>query len=47
MHTELMTERLESAFRWASDRHRGQTRRGSDTPYFEHVAKTVVFYFSG
>jgi guanosine-3',5'-bis(diphosphate) 3'-pyrophosphohydrolase len=42
MQTELMTARLENAFRWAADRHRGQTRRGGDTPYFEHVAAVAL-----
>jgi (p)ppGpp synthase/HD superfamily hydrolase len=40
--TELMTSRLESAFRWATECHRGQTRRGSGTPYFEHVAAVAL-----
>jgi guanosine-3',5'-bis(diphosphate) 3'-pyrophosphohydrolase len=36
--TELMTPRLEHAFRWAAECHQGQTRKGNSTPYFEHVA---------
>lgn len=35
---ELMTPRLELAFRWAAVCHDGQVRKGSDAPYFEHVA---------
>jgi (p)ppGpp synthase/HD superfamily hydrolase len=32
-----MSIALEKALRFAADRHRGQTRKGSDTPYVEHV----------
>jgi (p)ppGpp synthase/HD superfamily hydrolase len=32
-----MTARLESALRWAAVRHHGQTRRGCDAPYVEHL----------
>jgi len=34
---ELMTPVLEKALRWASVCHRGQSRKGSDTPYIEHA----------
>ncbi len=34
---ELMTLNVERALRWASVCHRGQSRKGSDTPYIEHV----------
>jgi (p)ppGpp synthase/HD superfamily hydrolase len=40
--TELMTSRLESAFLWAAECHEGQTRKGSNTPYFEHVAAVAL-----
>lgn len=36
-HRELMTLNVERAMRWASVCHRGQSRKGSDTPYIEHV----------
>ena len=32
-----MSVELEQALRFAADRHRGQTRKGSGTPYVEHV----------
>ena len=33
---------MERAFRWAAVCHRGQTRKGSDTPYFAHVAAVAM-----
>ncbi len=38
MRSDGMTPRLEQAMRWSAVCHRGQTRKGSDTPYFEHAA---------
>ena len=38
MRTQAMTLRLEDAMRFAAQAHAGQSRKGSDTPYFEHVA---------
>jgi (p)ppGpp synthase/HD superfamily hydrolase len=35
---ELMSSRQDRAMRWAAVCHHGHTRRGSATPYFEHVA---------
>ena len=40
--TALMTSRLEAAFRWAAECHEGQTRKGSRTPYVEHVAAVAL-----
>jgi (p)ppGpp synthase/HD superfamily hydrolase len=37
-----MTLSLERALRWAAVCHRGQLRRGSETPYFEHVAAVAL-----
>src|ERR1039458_2599643 len=42
MRTQAMTLRLEQAMRWAAQAHAGQTRRSSDTPYFEHVAAVAL-----
>ena len=42
MPTDLMTLRLEGAFRWAAECHKGQSRKGSDTPYFEHVVAVAL-----
>jgi guanosine-3',5'-bis(diphosphate) 3'-pyrophosphohydrolase len=42
MRPELMTARLERAFRWAAECHAGQTRKGSGTPYFEHAAAVAL-----
>jgi len=42
MRIEAMTWRLEQAMRWAAQAHAGQTRRSSDTPYFEHVAAVAL-----
>ncbi len=38
MPNHAMTMRLEEAMRFAAQAHAGQLRKGSDTPYFEHVA---------
>ena len=32
-----MTDRFEEALAWAAHLHRGQTRKGSDTPYVSHL----------
>jgi guanosine-3',5'-bis(diphosphate) 3'-pyrophosphohydrolase len=40
--TVMMTLRLERAMRWAAQSHHGQTRRNSQTPYFEHVAAVAL-----
>jgi (p)ppGpp synthase/HD superfamily hydrolase len=37
-----MTPNLERALRWAAVCHDGQVRRGSDTPYFEHVVAVAL-----
>ena len=37
-----MTLRLEQALRFAAQAHAGQLRKGSDTPYFEHVAAVAL-----
>jgi hypothetical protein len=37
-----MSEVLEQALRWAAIRHRDQTRKGSSTPYFEHVVGVAM-----
>lgn len=42
MRTEMMTLRLEEAMRFAAKAHAGQLRRGSDTPYFVHVAAVAL-----
>jgi guanosine-3',5'-bis(diphosphate) 3'-pyrophosphohydrolase len=42
MRTQTLTLRLEQAMRWAAQAHAGQTRRSSDTPYFEHVAAVAL-----
>jgi len=42
MRNESMTPRLEQAMRWAALCHDGQTRRTSETPYFEHVAAVAL-----
>jgi (p)ppGpp synthase/HD superfamily hydrolase len=42
MRTDSMTPRLEQAMRWAAQAHDGQTRRGSGTPYFAHVAAVAL-----
>lgn len=33
----VLSEDLEAAMRWAATYHQGQIRRGSETPYVEHV----------
>ena len=33
----LISDNLERATRWAATAHQGQTRRGSKTPYIQHV----------
>jgi guanosine-3',5'-bis(diphosphate) 3'-pyrophosphohydrolase len=38
MRNDAMTLRLEEAMRFAAQAHAGQSRKGSDTPYFEHLA---------
>ncbi len=38
----LMSLRLEEALRWAAQCHRGQTRRGEDTPYIAHVVAVAI-----
>ncbi len=38
MRNDAMTLRMEEAMRFAAQAHAGQSRKGSDTPYFEHVA---------
>jgi (p)ppGpp synthase/HD superfamily hydrolase len=42
MIKELMTPRLDKALRWAAECHRGQTRKGSDVPYFQHVVAVAL-----
>src|SRR5262245_43651874 len=42
MRTEGMSPRLERALRWAAVCHAGQTRKGSDIPYFEHVVAVAM-----
>jgi guanosine-3',5'-bis(diphosphate) 3'-pyrophosphohydrolase len=42
MRTQAMTLRLEDAMRFAAQAHAGQSRKGSDTPYFEHVAAVAL-----
>jgi guanosine-3',5'-bis(diphosphate) 3'-pyrophosphohydrolase len=38
MRNHAMTLQLEEAMRFAAQAHAGQLRKGSDTPYFEHLA---------
>jgi len=40
--SELMTVNLERALRWAAVRHDGQTRRGSNAPYVEHLLAVAL-----
>ena len=40
--TELMSPALERALRWAAVAHRGQVRKGVDTPYFQHLAAVAM-----
>ncbi len=42
MASPWMTPRLERALRWSALCHRGQTRKGSDVPYFEHPAAVAM-----
>ena len=42
MRNDAMTLRLEEAMRFAAQAHAGQLRKGSDTPYFEHVAAVAL-----
>jgi guanosine-3',5'-bis(diphosphate) 3'-pyrophosphohydrolase len=42
MRTQAMTLRMEEAMRFAAQAHDGQMRRGSNTPYFEHVAAVAL-----
>ena len=42
MRNDAMTLRLEEAMRFAAQAHAGQSRKGSDTPYFEHVAAVAL-----
>jgi guanosine-3',5'-bis(diphosphate) 3'-pyrophosphohydrolase len=42
MRTDWMTPRLEKAMRWSALCHLGQTRKGSDIPYFEHAAAVAL-----
>jgi (p)ppGpp synthase/HD superfamily hydrolase len=42
MAAELMSPRLERALRWAAQCHEGQARKGSGTPYFQHVAAVAL-----
>jgi (p)ppGpp synthase/HD superfamily hydrolase len=42
MRSDGMTPRLERAMRWSAVCHREQTRKGSDTPYFEHTAAVAL-----
>jgi (p)ppGpp synthase/HD superfamily hydrolase len=37
-----MTPNLERALRWAATCHHGQSRKGGNTPYFEHVAGVAM-----
>ena len=37
-----MSPRLERALRWSATCHAGQTRKGGDTPYFEHAAAVAM-----
>jgi (p)ppGpp synthase/HD superfamily hydrolase len=42
MRTEWMSPRLERALRSSAVWHAGQTRKGSDIPYFEHVVAVAM-----
>ena len=37
-----MSPRLERALRWSAFCHRGQVRKGSDVPYFEHAVAVAM-----
>jgi (p)ppGpp synthase/HD superfamily hydrolase len=45
MRTDLITPRLERALRASARRHAGQTRKGSDVPYFEHAAAVAMILY--
>jgi guanosine-3',5'-bis(diphosphate) 3'-pyrophosphohydrolase len=38
----MLTLRMEEALRFAAQAHAGQSRKGSDTPYFAHVAAVAL-----
>jgi (p)ppGpp synthase/HD superfamily hydrolase len=42
MSGSLLSPRFEEALRFAAQRHQGQFRRGSDTPYFAHVVAVAI-----
>ncbi len=42
MRSDWITPRLEKAMRWSALCHLGQTRKGSDVPYFEHAAAVAL-----
>ncbi len=42
MRIQMLTLRMEEAMRFAAQAHAGQSRKGSDTPYFEHVAAVAL-----
>jgi (p)ppGpp synthase/HD superfamily hydrolase len=42
MRTEAMTLRMEEAMRFAAKAHHWQMRKGSGTPYFEHVVAVAL-----
>jgi (p)ppGpp synthase/HD superfamily hydrolase len=42
MRTDLMSPRLERALRSSARWHAGQTRKGTDIPYFEHAAAVAM-----
>ena len=42
MSQHWMSPRLENALRWSAVCHAGQTRKGSEVPYFEHAAAVAM-----
>jgi (p)ppGpp synthase/HD superfamily hydrolase len=42
MRTDGISPRLERALRWSAVCHSGQTRKGSDTPYFAHAVAVAM-----
>jgi guanosine-3',5'-bis(diphosphate) 3'-pyrophosphohydrolase len=42
MRSDWITPRLERTLRWSALCHLGQTRKGSDIPYFEHAAAVAL-----
>ena len=38
----MLTERFDSAFRYAHRLHRGQTRKGTTTPYISHLMSVAA-----